>query len=67
MSEHLQAPSPLIPVPPAPAPEIPAAGARGEFEITVDGKRVKVPEGATILDATKTLGIETPTLCYLET
>lgn len=67
MSEQLQAPSPLIPVPPAPAPEIPAAGARGELEITVDGKRVKVPDGATILDATKKLGIETPTLCYLET
>ena len=67
MSEQLQAPSPLIPVPPAPAPEIPAAGARGELEITVDGKRVKVREGATILDGTKELGIETPTLCYLET
>jgi predicted molibdopterin-dependent oxidoreductase YjgC len=67
MSEQLQAPSSLIPIPPAPAPEIPAAGARGELEITVDGKRVKVREGATILDATKKLGIETPTLCYLET
>ena len=67
MNEQLQAPSPLIPIPRAPAPEIPAAGAQGELEITVDGKRVKVREGATILDATKTLGIETPTLCYLET
>src|SRR6059058_2155109 len=67
VSEQLQAPSPLIPVPRAPAPEIPAAAARDELEITIDGKRVKVCEGATILDATKKLGIETPTLCFLET
>src|SRR5438876_5859927 len=66
VSEQLQAPSPLIPVPRAPAPEIPAAAARDELEITIDGKRVKVCEGATILDATKKLGIETPTLCFLE-
>ena len=67
MSEQLQAPSPLIPIPRAPVPEIPAARARGELEITIDGKLVKVREGATILDATKKLGIETPTLCFLET
>ena len=53
MSEQLQAPSPLIPIPRAPVPEIPAARARGELEITIDGKLVKVREGATILDATK--------------
>jgi len=72
MSEHLhsdqlQAPSPLIPIPRAPDPEIPHAASRREVEITVDGKRVAVPEGATILDAAKKLGIETPTLCFLET
>jgi len=67
MSEQLQAPSPLIPIPRAPAPEIPPVAARREFEITIDGKRVKVAEGATILDAAKKLGIETPTLCFLET
>jgi len=67
MSEQLQAPSPLVPIPRAPVPEIPAARSRGELEITIDGKRVKVGEGATILDATKKLGIETPTLCFLET
>jgi len=66
-SEQLQAPSPLIPIPRAPAPEIPHAASRREVEITVDGKRVAVPEGATILDAAKKLGIETPTLCFLET
>ncbi|HTT33798.1 MAG TPA: 2Fe-2S iron-sulfur cluster-binding protein [Methylomirabilota bacterium] len=67
MSDQPQAPSPLIPVPRAPAPEIPAASVRGEVEITIDGKSVFVPEGATILDAARKLGIETPTLCFLET
>jgi len=67
MSEAAQAPSPLIPVPRAPAPQIPAATPRREVEITIDGKLVAVPEGATILDATRKLGIDTPTLCFLET
>ena len=67
MSEQARAPSPLIPIPRAPAPEIPPPRARREVEITIDGKRVAVPEGATILDAARKVGIETPTLCYLET
>src|SRR4029077_7627160 len=49
-----------------PVPEIPPAAARRESEITIDGKPVRVGEGATILDAAKKLGIETPTLCFLE-
>ena len=36
-------------------------------ELTIDGHKVKVPEGTTILDAAKSIGIHTPTLCYLET
>ena len=36
-------------------------------ELTIDGKAVKVPEGSTILAACATIGIEIPTLCYLET
>jgi predicted molibdopterin-dependent oxidoreductase YjgC len=36
-------------------------------ELTIDGQKVKVPEGATILEAAKSIGIHTPTLCYLET
>ena len=67
MSEPLQAPSPLIPIPRAPVPQIPAAVARPKIEITIDGNRVKIPEGATILDATRKLAIDTPTLCFLET
>jgi predicted molibdopterin-dependent oxidoreductase YjgC len=37
------------------------------IEITVDGKAVRVPEGSTILDACAAVGVDTPTLCYLET
>jgi len=67
MSEQAQAPSPLTPIPPAPAPEIPPGVARRQFEIIIDGNRVAVAEGATILEAAKKLRIETPTLCFLET
>jgi len=67
MNEQMQAPALLTPLPRAPVPEIPAAEARREIEITIDGKHVKVAEGATILDAARELGIETPTLCFLET
>jgi predicted molibdopterin-dependent oxidoreductase YjgC len=67
MSEQMQTPALLTPVPRAPVPEIPPATARREVEITIDGKPVRVAEGATILDAARKLGIETPTLCFLET
>jgi predicted molibdopterin-dependent oxidoreductase YjgC len=48
-------------------PEAPPAPVRRLIEIRVDGKSVSVPEGSTILDAAQNLGIDTPTLCYLET
>ena len=67
MSEQSQAPPPLIPVPQAPPPKIPGTEVRRQIEITIDGKSVAVPEGATLLDATRRLRVETPTLCYLET
>jgi ferredoxin len=34
--------------------------------ITIDGQSVDVPPGATVLDAARKLGIDIPTLCYLE-
>ncbi len=34
---------------------------------SIDGREVSVPEGTTILQACRSLGIDTPTLCYLET
>ena len=35
--------------------------------LTIDGRPVEVAEGATILDACRTLEISTPTLCYADT
>src|SRR6266702_1265311 len=60
------APSPLIPIPRGPIPASPPARERRQIEIKIDGRVVSAPEGATILDAARSLGIDTPTLCYLE-
>jgi predicted molibdopterin-dependent oxidoreductase YjgC len=35
-------------------------------ELQIDGKPVRVPEGATLLQACRQQGIDTPTLCYLD-
>ena len=37
------------------------------LQANIDGREVQVPEGVTILDACRSLGIDTPTLCNLET
>ncbi|MBV8724178.1 MAG: (2Fe-2S)-binding protein [Candidatus Eremiobacteraeota bacterium] len=39
---------------------------RANVELTIDGRAISVPQGATILDACARLGIATPTLCFLE-
>ena len=36
-------------------------------ELTIDGEKVSVPEGTTLLEACRGRGKEIPTLCYLET
>jgi NADP-reducing hydrogenase subunit HndD len=36
-------------------------------DLEIDGRAVRVPEGSTLLDACRAEGIDTPTLCYLET
>lgn len=36
------------------------------INMTINGKKVKAPEGSTILQAAKQNGIRIPTLCYLE-
>ncbi|HLW53668.1 MAG TPA: 2Fe-2S iron-sulfur cluster-binding protein [Candidatus Angelobacter sp.] len=61
------APHATIPVPRGPVPQVPEQQPRRAVEIKIDGRSVTVPEGSTILEATKKLGIDTPTLCYLET
>ena len=35
--------------------------------LTIDGRAIEVPAGLTILAACRTIGIEIPTLCFLET
>ena len=37
------------------------------MKITIDGVTTDVPEGSTILDAARQIGIDTPTLCYGDT
>jgi len=36
------------------------------IEITIDGQKLFASEGSTILEAARQLGIDTPTLCFLE-
>lgn len=36
------------------------------INLTIDGLKVCVPEGTTILEAAKSLGIDIPTLCFLK-
>jgi predicted molibdopterin-dependent oxidoreductase YjgC len=62
----LDAPQPTVPLPRGPVPQAPPERERRSIEIKVDGKTVSVAEGSSILDATKKLGIDTPTLCFLE-
>jgi predicted molibdopterin-dependent oxidoreductase YjgC len=50
-----------------PIPQDPPAPERRTLELTIDGRPVGVPEGSTIIDACTALGIETPTLCFLQT
>lgn len=62
----LDAPRPTLPLPRGPVPQAPTQPERRSIEIRIDGRPVSVAEGSTILDATKKLGIDTPTLCFLE-
>jgi predicted molibdopterin-dependent oxidoreductase YjgC len=60
------APDLKVPVPRGPLPVAPPPRLRNTVELVIDGQPVTVTEGATLLDAARQLGIETPTLCYLE-
>ena len=55
------------PVPLGPVPGLPPASPRRPVRVTIDGREVSVPEGSTLLEATREAGIDTPTLCFLET
>ena len=60
------APALTIPVPAGPIPVLPNKEPKATVELTIDGQDVSIPEGATLLDAAREIGIDTPTLCYLE-
>ena len=36
------------------------------INLTIDGQKVQVPEGTTVLEAARKAGIDIPTLCYLK-
>jgi predicted molibdopterin-dependent oxidoreductase YjgC len=50
-----------------PIPAEPPPPELHSIELEIDGRTVAVPEGSSILDACSRLGIETPTLCFLQT
>jgi len=50
-----------------PIPHRPAEPPKILVAVTIDDKPVSVPEGSTILDACTSAGVDTPTLCFLET
>jgi len=50
-----------------PIPQRPQNAPRVSIDLTIDGKPLTVPQGATILDACAAAGVETPTLCFLQT
>src|SRR3954468_11659217 len=60
------APYAKIPVPRGPLPVAPPPRRRRTVELTIDGQSVAVREGTTLLQAARQIGIDTPTLCYLE-
>src|SRR5262249_17364253 len=45
---------------------VPLAPPKRLIDLTIDGEAVRVPEGTTLLQACRSEGIDTPTLCYLE-
>ena len=55
-----------IPVPRGPIPVIPPREQKPDVEVTIDGQKITVPQGSTLLEAGRKASIDTPTLCYLE-
>ena len=67
MSAEPLVPDLMTPIPRGPLPVIPPPRTRRPVELSIDGRAVTVPEGTTLLEAARQCGIDTPTLCYLET
>ncbi len=55
------------PPPPSRPPTAPSRPAAPPVDVVIDGQRVSVAGGATVLDACRARGIDIPTLCYLPT
>jgi len=45
---------------------VPLAPPRKLVDVEIDGRAVRVPEDATILDACRAEGVDTPTMCYAD-
>jgi predicted molibdopterin-dependent oxidoreductase YjgC len=45
---------------------VPVATPRMLIDVEIDGEAVRVPEGATILDACRATGVDTPTMCFAD-
>jgi len=45
---------------------VPLDPPRRLIDVEIDGEIVRVPEGATILDACRATGVDTPTMCYAD-
>jgi predicted molibdopterin-dependent oxidoreductase YjgC len=45
---------------------IPVDMPRKLIDVEIDGETARVPEGATILDACRSTGVDTPTMCYAD-
>jgi len=58
----------FVPPPRSPkTPEAPPRPARERVALEIDGRAVEVEAGATLLEACRSIGVEVPTLCHLET
>jgi len=53
---------PKIELPTAPEPEAPPA--KKMLDVTIDGKKISVPEGSLLLDTMRGMGMEIPAMCY---
>jgi NADP-reducing hydrogenase subunit HndD len=45
---------------------VPLDSPRRLVDVEIDGRTARVPEGATILDACRAEGVDTPTMCYAD-
>jgi len=64
---NLDKPDLLVPIPRGPLPPIPDRTRTRDTNATINGRATIVAAGTTILEACREMGIDIPTLCFLET